>query len=382
MQDSMKPRRRAVNLIVLLALLFPISVCAQNWAWTVETVAPNGKQASLAVDSHGNLHVSYVSEEEGVKYAFRQKGTSRWYSMTLGGTRGFSEAYTRIAVDKDDNPYICHTVGVLVYSYFDGKKWQTQEVSPNSGSVQYSCAVAIADDGTPHLVWYQYGNPDGSNYLHIKYAVLKDNAWLARTVDFATQTGKWHSIALNAKGNPHLSYDAYVEGALKYAYWDGNKWTITTVDSRALNKKGAYDRGMGSSLALSPDGTPEISYYDDNSLRYARLEGGRWKIQTVEEVNPTGSWLGFRSTLVLDQDGLPHISYEDGGTLKHAYWDGTRWRIQVIAPSGPNRSRYHSTAIGKDGALYVVYRDPFDASLKLAVGHSTPESQKAAREKP
>jgi hypothetical protein len=362
----------------LFLLLLPIGITAQTWTWHDEVVAPSGKQTSITVDSQGNLHLTYLDDEEAtVKYAFRPLGSARWFTMKLGGTRGNTETFTKVAVDPNDNPHVCYTPMILRYAYFDGKQWHDDQVAPNSGDISYSCGVAISADGTPHLIWYQYGNPDGSNYLHIKYAVLKDGMWLSRTIDFATQTGKFESLTVDPRGNPHVSFDAFVDGELHYAQFHDGKWKTTTVDSRKVDKSGTYDLGMGNSVVLSREGNPMVSYYTDSSLKFAKFDGNKWSSETIDSVNPTGSWLGWRSNLVLDQRGFPHISYEDGGLLKHAYWDGSQWRIQIIVSSGPQRHRYHSMAVGPDGKLYISYRAAIDGSLMLAIGRFGADSTPA-----
>jgi hypothetical protein len=358
--------------VLLLSLLFvsPRAV-AQTWTWSYEDIAPSGKQASIAVDSESNLHLSYLDDREAtVKYAFRAARSHRWDTMDLGGTRGNTETYSKTVVDRAGNPHICYTPTVLEYVYYDGASWHNQQISPNAGMIQYYCALAVADDGTPHVIWYQYGNPDGSNYLHIRYAVLKDGAWLAKTLDFSGQTGKHEAITLDSLGSPHVTYDAFVDGEMRYARLVGGKWSVSTIDSRAqtLSKTQEYEVGMGSSIVLTKAGKPMISYYGTTSIRFAKFDADHWSVETIDNVSPTGSWLGWRTNLVLDHNQSPHISYEDGGTLKHAYWDGEKWHYQVIVRNRNSPHLYHSMAIGPDDALYVPFRDPSNGALKLAVG--------------
>src|SRR5690242_11832876 len=59
-----------VSLVLVLALS-DVAV-AQNGSWITETVDKlSSRGVSLAVDKEGNLHVSYVTDEGDVKYAFR-----------------------------------------------------------------------------------------------------------------------------------------------------------------------------------------------------------------------------------------------------------------------------------------------------------------------
>src|SRR5262249_28791403 len=97
-----------------LAYLFPVSLVlvmelsdvavAQNASWTTETVDKlSSRGVSLAVDKEGNLHVSYVTDEGDVKYAFRSAGSVRWFTMNI--TKGLpyyghgGGMFTRITVD-------------------------------------------------------------------------------------------------------------------------------------------------------------------------------------------------------------------------------------------------------------------------------------------
>jgi hypothetical protein len=138
---------------------------------------------------------------------------------------------------------------------------------------------------------------------------------------------------------------------------------------------------MGSCLFIDSHNIAHTSYYSDSQLRYASQDGQTWKVETVDEIRPTGGWVDYRSSLMFDKDGVPHISYEDFGVLKHAYKDGDHWRVQVIAGGAP-RSRFSSMAVdAKANIIYIAYKDPADGSLKVAVGNKVERSQSAGGEK-
>ena len=65
-----------------------MSTGAQTWTWNSEPVDIGGTYSSLAVDANGNVYVAYVSTEDSVKYAFRQAGSGKWYSMFVDDLQG------------------------------------------------------------------------------------------------------------------------------------------------------------------------------------------------------------------------------------------------------------------------------------------------------
>jgi hypothetical protein len=374
-------RNARVSIVLLCALLVAGPAFAQNWKWSTETVDKNGLSTSIAVDKNGDLHLSYLAA--GVKYAFRPVNSDHWFTMDIGSAGGFAQLPTKLALDSQGDPSICFTPSSMKLASFDGHKWNTQEIDPGSGTIMFTCSLAVASDGTPHVIWYHYGNPDGGFYLHLKYAVLEKGAWMARTVDFEGQTGKWNSMVLDSQGNPHVTYDAFNKGEMKYAYWNGKDWVSSVVDSPDISPADTFSHGMGNSLVLTRDGKAQISYETEDSLKYAWQKGDSWKLDTVDKVALTGGWVGFRTRQALDPQGHPHIVYEDGGAVKHAYWDGSKWQIQVISGPGINRDRYEDIAIDQEGNIYISYRDASDGSLKVATGRAQQATtQSASKEAP
>ena len=95
-------------------------------------------------------------------------------------------------------------------------------------------------------------------------------------------------------------------------------WTSVIIDS--VNQPGEF--GTPTSLKISQDGYPIVSYYDDDSdnLRFARSLStsgiGGWTSVVVDSPNAVGKW----NSLELDINGFPIISYADtsAGRLKFA----------------------------------------------------------------
>jgi len=339
----------------------------QKWVWTKEVADTSGRSMSLAADAEGNVHMSYGAAEGRLKYAFRPAGpNSKWFAMVLGG----GVAYTNLKVDAQNNPHICSTYLSLPLRYFhyDGKNWTSQEIAPeDTNAVPLACSVAISSDGTPRLSWYRLVSGEHM-YAHLRYAELREGAWMMRTVDYDMQTGKWNSMILDSQGNPIISYDAFVKGLMKIGRWNGTEWAISVVDSRGAHGTD-YSLGMGSSVVMDAKGFIHVVYYSDSELRHAWKDENSWKVEVVDRITPTGAATDYRSSILVDRDGILHVSYEDFGVLKHAYWDGTAWRVEVIARNGLSSSRFSAMTIDStQNILYIAYTDPIDKSLKVAVG--------------
>jgi hypothetical protein len=369
-----------LGFLISCCALFPRQSSAQEtWTWAKEFVDTTGRSTSMAVDDAGNVHISYGENKAGLKYGFRPAGAgSKWFTMVLGG----GAVYTNLKLDKQSRPHICATYFTLPlrYAHLSDKGWQIEEIAPEDNmSVQEACSVGVTADGTVHLSWYRVPYTDHT-YAHMRYAVLKNGVWLMKTLDYDMQTGKWNSMIIDPQGNPEISYDAFVKGLMKVAYWNGNDWTIRVVDSRGAHGSD-YSLGMGSNITLDPKGDIHVSYYTDTEVRHAWQEGKTWRVETVDHVEPTRNAYDYRTSLVVDRDGVFHISYEDNGVLKHAFRENGQWRIQIIAGTGTSKSRYNfMTADRKENILYIAFADPVDGALKVAVGRKTPPSQTASGE--
>jgi hypothetical protein len=229
--------------------------------------------------------------------------------------------------------------------------------------------------GYPHIGYYDDSHAD------LKYIRWTGSAWITQTVDSGGNVGQYTSLALDGAGNPHISYYDRTNGDLKYARWTGSAgstaltagWSIQTVDSGG-------DVGSHASLALDAAGNPHISYYDDTNddLKYARWlalseaegTGSAWNIQTVD----SGGSVGLYTSLALDTAGHPHISYYafyPAYDLKYARWAGSTWEIQTVDGAG-DVGEYTSLALDSAGNPHISYYDKTNGDLKYAVGSPLP----------
>lgn len=214
-----------------------------------------------------------------------------------------------------------------------------------------------------------------SNSLTYTLTVNCANDHWADIVDALGDTGLDTSIALDASGNPRISYyyssiGDTTTGDLRYAEWDGQSWILQTVDGSGTGGEPA-NVGRYSSLKIDSAGNPHISYYDatNGDLKYAYRMNGVWFIQTVDGIQSAAHDVGQFTSLALDSSSRPRISYYDvqNGDLKYAAWNGTSWARTAVDSVG-NVGQYTSLALDSSGRPRIAYYDVTNQDLKYAQG--------------
>ncbi len=263
-----------------------------------------------------------------------------WTTETVDQTKNVGE-YTSLALNSLDYPrisYLDKTHGDLKYAAWDGTSWKIETV-----------------DGTTKN--------------------LNDPSQKGREYNRA-EVGEYSSLALDAAGNPRISYFDKTHGDLKYAAWDGTSWKIETVDgaTKKVNDHSQKGReynygevGEYSSLALDAAGNPRISYFDKThgDLKYAVWDGTSWKIETVDSSGKVGEFTSIK----LDINKDPRISYYDrtNGDLKFAAWNGAIWQIETV-DSTKKVGIYTSLSLDSVGDARISYYDEKNHDLKFAKG--------------
>ncbi len=319
----------------LIVLLFALALAGAPSAtdeWHIVTVDSGlyiGEYASMALDSSGYPHFSYLDGfNEDLKYAYWD-GTA-WRIETVDSV-GKIARDTSLALDSNGYPHIAYYDWIpdydLKYASWDGTAWRIETVD-SEGDVGRSASLELDYSDHPHISYNEwYGSfPD-----KLKYAYWDGSAWRVETVDSEGYVGGFTSLALDSSGYPHISYSDYSkirDCDLKYAYWDGSAWRVETVDYLGY-------LGMHTSLALDSSEYPHIAYFrinwDFGYLKYASWDGDHWRFLYID--NPS-DFLGMGNSLVFDSSDHPHISYVQGnihsGSLRYTWWDGADWKIETV----------------------------------------------------
>ena len=340
------------KLVLLTGLLLVILLVFSGFAsaqWAIEVV-DTGKLSSrctMTVDSQGRPHIVYFSYSDGLKYAW-WNGTD-WEIQTVDSDADGGWSHYSIALDDQNRPHISYrglATRDLKYASWGGTGWDIESIDTTGADT----SIALDSSGYPHIVYKGYSN--------LKYARWDGESWAIQTVD--ENTVQHASMVLDSDGHPHIGYYDYDTKDLKYAWWNGTDWEIQTVEDLVAV-------GWTTSIAVDSQDRPHISYVfwrtqvnSTGDLRYARLDGVDWEIQTVEG---GGLGLGASSSIAIDSQDLPRIGYIDyrGGaspTIKYAQWDGTNWEIQSLV-SGNVSKEWGSMALDYQDRPHITFTSVF-----------------------
>jgi hypothetical protein len=328
-------------------------------SWTTSTVdnVVSIYFLSLAVDSSGDVHISYYdATNKDLKYAILSEEIVRsWSNTTVVDSEGLAywSQSDSLAVDSSGNVHISYcdvtnwATGLEVqYATYDGSTWTTSTVDGSASNVATS--LAVDSSGDVHISYYDYTTTVAN--ADLKYATYDGSSWTNTTVA-SNINGEHSSLAVGSSGDVHISYLDNTNWDLKYATYDGSSWTTSTVDSEGFV-------GQQNSIAVDSSGDVHISYYDNTNqdLKYATFDGGSWTTSIVDS-DANSAWSDGTS-LAVDSSGNVHISYHDNTNwdLKYATYDGSSWTTSTVDSEG-FVGQHSSLAVDSSGNVYISYYD-------------------------
>lgn len=358
--------------------------------WKIDTVDGGGTATftSLRIDTAGNVHVAYVVDDGNIyplKYAFWDDSIKRWFTMTLA--EGVSTC--ALALDSKERPHISYvdygtaTGSKLRYARWDGKIWKRDVIPLASEVIAYYTSIAFDANDAPSITFYEYRGPRFSDFkIRLRMVSWNGSNWDLRTIDSSEGSGKFNSIAIDAKGTTHIAYGnvSATTAGLRYAYGQGKSWKLEIVDDLSTNNGGVV--GHGTILALDKDGDPHVCYMDvsNSRVKYAAKKNGRWNVEVVDRLSGTAS--NDRNGITVDEQRRAYLGYHDPGhgLLKVAWREGERWVTDVVDGNGAG---FTSSLQFHRGVLWISYGARDAAGLKvarLAVRPEVSSLPKAGRE--
>ena len=277
---------------------------------TIETSPRGGDRAVIEIDGQDRLHIAYNFLNHGgsggqVKYGLRD--ASGWTVQEVNPS-SIHARIPRIDLDADGKPHLAFidnggTLFASHYATFDGSSWVIETVGPTGlqscltcwdialdsagipnivGRISSSLYLAtrsggvwsleyvgrggheasiVLDQGDHHMIGHAVLNDDD-----LRFAAKEDGAWSNEVVLNLGPGAKGPSLALDAEGNPRMTFETDVDGSghtlVQHAYLEGSDWIIDLVDSEMAVQS-------GTSLAVSDDGLSHVVYIASGEVRYA-----------------------------------------------------------------------------------------------------------------
>ncbi len=308
-----------------------------------------GKKTSIALDSSGKLHISYLDHTtDTLKYATNASGT--WVAESVGPARIFN---TSIAWDASDSVHIAYRDhDGLGYAIKASGVWMTETADADGG---VGNAIAVDKSGKIHIA-----------SSGVKYVTNVSGTWVTEEID--PSGGNDLFLALDSEDNVHACYRKYsTEYYFTYATNASGSWV-----SESLGKSHGE-----CSIAMDSADKVHIAYSDvEDDQRYVTNASGVW----VDEFVDLGIIGIMNPALALDTSGKAHLSYRSETCL--AYWFCSNiiikystnasgsWKTRKVSDAPGDSVGYgdhHSIAIGPAGTVYISHYHP-EGTLLLTSG--------------
>ena len=283
----------------------------------------DGVNLSLAYNANANLAaISFYDHCEAIYrvaigvnpvgnvWVWTLEEPPNWYQ----GEWGWEFFGSDIAIDDQGKIHLVTIDDFKIYYLWrtEDDGWETTGIPlrrEDAGMVQ-DVSLTLGPDGKPYVVWDTA--PSDTNGINYAYPSIL-NTFTIEHVTTDHSTGLGHSLVIDSSGVPSIAF--YAQNRLNYARrTDTDTWEISIVDPGVICAAGQFP-----SLALDAAGNPHISYHcradtSHGSVRYAHWDGAAWQIEHASPYYLDNEW----TALVLDEADVPHILYTYYNDLSYA----------------------------------------------------------------
>ncbi len=310
--------------LVLLHCNDPACVGGDDIPVTVDASGDTGLWSSLVLDAAGNPVISYYDNtNRDLRLVHCNDpgcvgGDDVPVTVDASGETGF---YTSLVLDAVGNPMISYQDSTnrdlrLVHCNDPGCVGgdDIPVTVDATGQTGLDSSLVLDAAGNPVISYFDNTLRD-LRLVHCNDAGCVGGDDVPVTVDASGDTGRFPSLVLDAVGNPVISYHDSTNGHLRLVHC--NDPTCVGGDDVPVTVDATVSTGQFSTLALDAVGNPVISYYDTTfgHLRLVHCNdpacvGGDDVPVTVDATVAADPY----SSMVLDAVGNPVISYFDTTT--------------------------------------------------------------------
>ncbi len=257
--------------------------CESPPSWTIATIDPitGDSRVSLALDRSGALHVAYYDAGfQFLKYAVcpADCGDPANWGVTVPDLTGAIGREASLAIDAAGRLHVAthdELSDGLAYATCAndclGNGWQSEAIDPANGAAE-SAVIAVGGDGRLHVA-YQPGDTDDLRYASCGGGCLNPAAWETTIVHPTPEdAGEFVAIAVDDVDRLYLTYWVIRLGTERLflatcasSCTDAASWQSTTID-------GGGRVGRYNAVAVDPRGRIHVTYYDQDRRDLKYLE--------------------------------------------------------------------------------------------------------------
>jgi hypothetical protein len=287
---------------------------AGNTINTADPAPDVGYHTSLALDTGGNPVVSYLDKTNNVLKLLHCANPNCSVGNTITSIDTDVDMYspTSLALDTAGNPVVSYTdaknvdLKVLFCGNPNCTAGNLVATPDTAGDVGYHASLALDAGDNPVVVYLDSTNRD-LKVLHCG----DPNCSTGNSITVADPSdGEYTSLTLDAGGNPVVSYYDSANANLKVLHC-GNP--NCTAGNAIASPDTAGNVGEYTSLALDAAGDPVVSYHTATTSDLKVLHCGNPGCSAgnaIASLDTAGS-TGWFTSLVLDGGGDPVVSYSD-----------------------------------------------------------------------
>ena len=360
----------------------PASADVGSFAWDIQDIDAGTKPA-LALTSDDVPNVAYMQEAQMgfVKNATLSGG--EWTIDTVA--EGYFYGPLDIAIGPDDVAHIAYhdhqasgfepDKGDAAYAVLRDGEWEV-EAAFDEGHDGWDNRLTVDSSGRPHMSGVdpeEFGG-NGVEYYHLN----ETGEWVVESVGSGPLTYKYAtSVAVDPEGTPHITYFDQKDNDLALASRGPSGWEIAKVDTEG-------DAGLFASLVIDASGRFHISYLQRTSdtagvVKYATRAAGEsdWDISEIDTLDGLSfGFVGARNitSVAVDSEGSPRVAYSDEDFLKLAVRNGSVWQTETVVDAGlQTLGQLVSLKLDSEDHPNIAYfivtnKGPLEGRIKYAKG--------------
>jgi len=307
--------------------------------WAMEEILPiynyhpNANLGSMVIGPDGRVSIAFaVSDLKVISLVTREAGgvwqashlyydvEKKEYPVLASDDEGRSYiVYRSYADDPLNTNFFTMSINCLIFadegSYGFNELDQYHRVLNPSWSYlePEEPAITVDDDGTVHIAYCSRGQQPFSS-SQVKYATIVNDTWSVEVVDNVHYSKDVSSMAIDSRGQVHLTYVNYTDGTLIYAVRGAEGWRKSVVTE--WNDNDSCPR-----IVLDSEDRPIIGFIAEGNVHLARYSIDIPSQPADFRLESGDQYVRLRWSTPADDGGSAITGYRifrsiDGGTMR------------------------------------------------------------------